>query len=115
MIKVKVISEIHSLNEIKNVVESTHVIENWQPVQQTDSFSLAPDAAYIIVSSLNALLVIINSILVYLAKKKSGTITIIGSSGRKIIIPKDANGEIDKYIEHAKELDDTKCIKITLT
>jgi cell division septal protein FtsQ len=69
-----------------------------------DGFSLDP--ASLIVSGASVLSTLISALLAYLANKKSGSITVSGSSGREINIPKDTPIEkIKEYIKLAKELD----------
>ena len=69
-----------------------------------DDFSL--ESPTLIVSGASLLSALISALLAYLAKRNNGNITILGSSGRKIEIPRNTPKEkIEYYVKLAKELD----------
>jgi hypothetical protein len=83
------------------------------PTQGSDDLHLTPEAASIIVSGASVLSAVVSSLLLFLANRKAGTITIVGSSGRKLEIPKDMPlNEIETYIEVAHRLDSIRHIVV---
>ncbi len=111
MEKIKVTSVGYDLSEIAQELEIEFPEYNLKieiinkPVRN-DIFSMSPEIASIIVSGLSVFSLLINALLVYISSRKSGTIVIVGSSGRKIEIPKDTPKEkVNEFIALAQKID----------
>lgn len=108
MEKIKIVVEEYELEEIVKELKKNPGIEiEIKSNYSISGFSLSSDAISIIfVSGITILPVIISSIIHFLQRKKSGTIIIVGATGRKIVIPRDTPPEeIERYIRMAKEID----------
>jgi len=92
-------------NELKKLSETQGIDIRVKP-SSVDFGGFAFDPATIIVSGTSVLSALITALFAYLSTRKSGTIVITGSSGRKIEIPKGTSKEdIEYYIQQARKLD----------
>lgn len=113
MEKLKLISEGYDLNEIAKELDelSTQNIDIKNDPERASFDGLSLEPASLIISGASVLSALITALLAYLANRRSGTIIITGSSGRKIEIPKDTpKDDIERYVELAKELDADRVI-----
>ena len=89
--------------ELKEVVATEGINIEIKP-SSVDFGGLALDPATIIVSGASVLSALITAIFTYVSTRKSGTIVIAGSNGRKIEIPKGTSKEdIEYYIRHYRK------------
>ena len=70
-----------------------------------DGFYLSPEAGLIIVSGIANIALIINSVLVFIANRRSGDIELVDSKGIKFKIPRGTSKkELESYLETFKTL-----------
>lgn len=92
-------------HELKRLTETTDVDIQVKP-SSVDFGGLALDPATIIVSGTSILSTLITALFAYLATKRSGTVVITSSNGRKIEIPKGTSKEdIEYYVQQVRKLD----------
>ena len=58
-----------------------------------DGFTITPEALTILVTGVNSLVLLINSILIFLAQRKTGVVRIVSASGQTLEFPMDTSPE----------------------
>src|SRR6266481_3040273 len=107
---VNVLSRTHTVAELRQSLEkllpsrAVKIQEKSLHVTGYDGFSVEP--ATLVVSGAGVLSALINALLTYMKEKTSGTITIEGRTGRKIVIPRGTKPEdVERYVKMAQQLD----------
>lgn len=76
------------------------------PERKLEGFTITPEAMTILVTGVNSLVVLINSILIFLAQRKTGIVRIVSASGQTLEFPKDTPPEkVEHYLEILDKLD----------
>ena len=74
-----------------------------------DDFRLTPEVATIAVAGIGVLSSLLTALSVFLSARRSGTIVLVGKSGRRIEVPRGTpENQLERYIALAKGLDEVR-------
>jgi hypothetical protein len=92
--------------ELTSINDNTQAFSDLEVPMDEKGLVFSPEAVTILVTGLNTLSLLINSILVFLVKRKSGIVRIVGSSGQTLEFPYNTPPEtIQSYLEIAQNIE----------
>lgn len=107
---VNLLTRTYPISELKEHLQRAlatydlRIEEKTSKVVGYDGFSVEP--ATLVVSGAGVLSALITALLTYMQARATGTITIEGRTGRKVVVPRGTSPEdIERYVKLARELD----------
>jgi len=94
------------LKSINDVIHAFSNIEVPRDPSHEKGLIFSSEAVTIVVAGVNTVALLVNSILVFLGKRKSGSVRIVTSTGQALEFPYDAQPEaIQAYLEIAQKME----------